>query len=88
MEISTIEALQKGDHKAFGEVFLAYSDKVKYLLTGLLRSESNAEELAQDIFMRLWMNHTSIDPNKAFSTYLYTTTRNTALNFLKVSPTT
>lgn len=29
MEISTIEALQNGDHKAFEEVFLAYFDKVK-----------------------------------------------------------
>ena len=75
MGISTIEALRNGNHKAFEEVFLAYFDKVKYLLTGLLRSESDAEELAQDIFVRLWMNHTSIDPNKAFSTYLYTTTR-------------
>ena len=83
MEISTIEALQNGDHKAFEEVFLAYFDKVKYLLIGLLRSESDAEELAQDIFVKLWMNHTSIDPNKAFNTYLYTITRNTALNHLK-----
>lgn len=83
MEISTIEALQNGDHKAFEEVFLAYFDKVKHLLTGLLRSESDAEELAQDIFVKLWMNHTSVDPNKAFNTYLYTITRNTVLNHLK-----
>ena len=32
MEISTIEALRNGNHKAFEEVFLAYFDKVKYLL--------------------------------------------------------
>lgn len=83
MEISTIEALQNSDHKAFEEVFLAYFDKVKYLLIGLLRSESDAEELAQDIFVKLWMNHHSIDPSKSFSTYLYTIARNTALNYLK-----
>lgn len=53
MEISTIEALRNGNHKAFEEVFLAYFDKVKYLLTGLLRSESDAEELAQDICLIL-----------------------------------
>lgn len=28
MEVSTIEALQNGNHKAFEEVFLAYFDKV------------------------------------------------------------
>lgn len=83
MEIATIEALQNGNHKAFEEVFLAYFDKVKCFLTGILRSESDAEELAQDIFVKLWMNHTSINPNKAFSFYLYTIARNTALNHLK-----
>lgn len=83
MEISTIAALQQGDHKAFEEVFTTYFDKVKYLLTGLLRSESEAEELAQDIFVKLWMNRESIDPGKAFNTYLYTIARNTALNYLK-----
>lgn len=83
MEISTIEALKNGDHKAFEEVFMAYFDKVKYLLNGLLRLESDAEELAQDIFVKLWMNRQSIDSQKAFSTYLYTIARNTALNYLK-----
>ena len=83
MEISTIEALHNSNHKAFEEVFLTYFDKVKYLLTGLLRSESDAEELAQDIFVKLWINRQSIDPSKAFSTYLYTIARNSALNYLK-----
>lgn len=83
MDITTIEALQNGDHKAFEEVFLTYFDKVKYLLTGLLRSESDAEELAQDIFVKLWINRQSIDPSKAFNTYIYKIARNTALNYLK-----
>lgn len=83
MEISTIEALQNGNHEAFEEIFLAYFDKVKCLLNGLLRSESDAEELTQDIFVKLWMNRQSINPSKTFSTYLYTIARNTALNYLK-----
>ena len=83
MDITTIEALQNGDHRAFEEVFLTYFDKVKYLLTGLLRSESDAEELAQDIFVKLWINRLSIDPSKAFNTYIYTIARNTAFNYLK-----
>lgn len=83
MDITTIEALQNGDHKAFEEVFLTYFDRVKYLLTGLLRSESDAEELAQDIFVKLWINRQSIDLSKAFNTYIYTIARNTAFNYLK-----
>lgn len=83
MEISTIEALRNGNHKAFEDVFTAYFDKVKYFLNGLLRSESDAEELAQDIFVKLWINHQSIRPDKSFNSYIYTIARNTALNHLK-----
>lgn len=83
MNITTIEALQHGDHQAFEKVFLGYFDKVKYFLNGLLRSEADAEELAQDIFVILWQNREAIDPQKSFNTYLYTIARNTALNYLK-----
>lgn len=83
MNITTIEALQHGDHQAFEKVFLGYFDKVKYFLNGLLRSEADAEELAQDIFVNLWQNREAIDPQKSFNTYLYTIARNTALNYLK-----
>lgn len=74
--------IDASNHDKVG-VFLTYFDKVKYLLTGLLRSESDAEELAQDIFVKLWINRQSIDPSKAFNTYIYTIARNTALNYLK-----
>lgn len=83
IENTTIEALQNGNHKAFEEVFLTYFDKVKFLLNGLLKSESDAEELAQDIFVKLWINRQSIDTNKSFNSYLYTIARNAALNYLK-----
>ena len=83
MEAVTIEALQNGDHKAFEEIFLIYFDKVKCFLSGFLKSESEAEELAQDIFVKLWINRQSLNPQKPFNTYIFTIARNTALNYLK-----
>lgn len=83
MEVITIEALHQGDQKAFEKIFLIYFDKIKYFLNGFLKSESEAEELAQDIFVKLWINRQSIDALKPFDTYLYTIARNTALNYLK-----
>ncbi|MDD3037678.1 RNA polymerase sigma-70 factor [Bacteroides sp.] len=83
MDIETVKALQQGDHKAFEDIFITYFDKVKYFLKGILRSESDAEELAQDIFVNLWINRKTVDPQKSFNTYIYTIARNTALNYLK-----
>lgn len=83
METHTLEALCRGDHKAFETIFIAYYNKVKYFINGLIKSENDAEELTQDIFVKLWINRQSIHPEKSFNTYLYTIARNTAFNFLK-----
>ena len=44
---------------------------------------ADAEELAEEVFVGLWQNHKSIDPEKSFDSYLYTIAKNKALNFLK-----
>lgn len=79
----TCEALRNGDHKAFEVVFVAYYNKVKYFINGLLRSEEDAGELTQELFVKLWTNRLSVDPDKTLSTYLYVMARNLAFNFLK-----
>jgi RNA polymerase sigma-70 factor (ECF subfamily) len=79
----TTEALRDGSHRAFEEIFLTYFDKIKHFIFGYIKSEADAEELAQDIFVNLWINRHTIDVSKSFSSYMHTIARNTALNFLK-----
>jgi len=83
MEQQTLEALRNGEHKAFEYIFTAYFNKIRYFINGLLKSEPDAEELAQEIFFKLWINRQSIDPQKSFNAYIYTVARNAAFNFLK-----
>ena len=83
MEQHTLEALRNGEHKAFEDIFAAYYNKVRYFINGLLKSEADSEELAQDIFVKLWINRKSINPQKSFNAYIYTVARNAAFNFLK-----
>jgi RNA polymerase sigma-70 factor (ECF subfamily) len=44
---------------------------------------ADAEELAEEVFVGLWQNHQSINPEKSFDSYLYTIAKNKTLNFLK-----
>jgi len=83
MEQNTLEALRNGEHKAFEVIFTAYYNKVRYFINGLLKSEADAEELAQDIFVKLWINRESINLHKSFNAYIYAVARNAAFNFLK-----
>lgn len=80
---STLEALQQGSHEAFEAVFLAYYPKVKAFIYGYIKSAPDAEELAEELFVNLWINHTAIDTSKSFDSFLHTIARNSAINFLK-----
>lgn len=81
--LETLESLRCGNHKAFESVFIAYYDRIRVFIFGYLKSESDAEELTEDLFVGLWEKRTSIDTSKSFNSYLHTIARNTALNFLK-----
>lgn len=83
MEKDKVEALCKGNHKAFEDLFIAYFQRVKLFICGIIKSEADAEELAQDVFVKLWTNRQAINTEKPLGAYLYTIARNASFNFLK-----
>jgi RNA polymerase sigma-70 factor (ECF subfamily) len=72
IDIKTLESLKNGEHKAFEMVFIAYYNKIKIFILAYLKSDSEAEDLAEDLFVSLWENRKSIDTSKSFSSYLHT----------------
>lgn len=83
METTWLKALHEGDEKAFEKIYLAYYKRTLYFLTGLVKSEEDAKELTQEVFIKLWTNRETIDTNKSTHNYMYTIARNAAFNFLK-----
>jgi RNA polymerase sigma-70 factor (ECF subfamily) len=80
---SILSALQQGSHSAFEKVFIFYYAKLKSFLWGYVKTMVDAEELAEEILVELWLNHEKINPDKSFDSYLFTIAKNKALNFLK-----
>lgn len=83
MEKDKVEALRKGNHKAFEDSFITYFKRVKLFICGIIKSDADAEELAQDVFLKLWTNREAINIEKPLGAYIYTMARNTAFNYLK-----
>ena len=56
MKESTIDliALSKGNTQAFDCLFLLYYPKVRTFIYSILDNEEEAEDLAQDTFIKLW----------------------------------
>ena len=70
---------------SFDVIFKLYYPKVKNFVYGFVGVESEAEDIAQDIFLKLWMKRNNIQIMTNFETYLYTMARNCTLNALKSS---
>ncbi|MCD7937807.1 MAG: RNA polymerase sigma-70 factor [Tannerellaceae bacterium] len=78
-----LTALVNGDHQAFETIFIAYFNKVKVFVAQLIKSDEDAEELAQEIFFRLWVHRSSLNTSRPFHTLIYTVARNAAFNYIK-----
>ena len=65
-----IEAARKGDRDAFGRLVEAYQGPVYNLTFRLLGEPSEAEEAAQETFLRAYRKLGSYDPDRKFSTWL------------------
>jgi len=83
MEKTKVEALCNGNHKAFEDIFIMYFRRVKVFIGGIIKSDADAEELAQDVFIKLWLNREQIDVTKSLNAYLYAIARNATFNYLK-----
>lgn len=60
-----------------------YEKKVFRMAVMMLRDHGRAEEVTQDIFLKLWRALPSYDGRAALSTWLYTIARNTCLTALR-----
>lgn len=78
-----LKRFKEGDHSAFDQIFHSYYNRVKNFIYGLIKSDEDAKEIAQDIFTNLWINRKSIDLNKSFNAYLFISARNLSFNYLK-----
>jgi RNA polymerase sigma-70 factor (family 1) len=72
-----------GDETAFRKLFNTYSSHVFGYALKLTRSQNQAEEIVQDVFMKIWINRSAICDIQNIEAYLITITRNHTFNALK-----
>lgn len=78
-------ALSQGNMQAFDALFNKYYPRMKRFLCGFVESEEEAEDLSQDIFVRLWQNHAALADIENFNAYLYRVAKNTVYTYLEKS---
>jgi len=70
-----------GDERAFSELLSYYQNSVHLVIARMLfNSGADVEDLAQQVFIRVWKYAKRYQPEARFSSWLYTITRNLVYN--------
>ena len=77
------QELAAGSRQAFQEIFMRYYPKVRYFVLGLVKSEEDAEDLAQDVFAKLWTNRATFAEVRNLGVYLFVLSRNMTYNYIE-----
>ena len=82
-EALLVREVRKGNEKAFTQLYDSYKDRIHAYALKLLKSEAFAQELLQDVFMKVWQKRETLDPSLSFTSFLYTVARNKCFDFLE-----
>ncbi|RAV29483.1 RNA polymerase sigma factor [Sinomicrobium soli] len=78
-----IRLLSGGNEKAFEQLFDTYRNILYKYSYSMLGSKPHAEEIVQDVFLKVWQKRETLSPELSFKSYLFTITRNRIITFLK-----
>jgi RNA polymerase sigma-70 factor (ECF subfamily) len=71
-EHQLVESLRKGDLFAFDKLYAKYSKKLFCFARAYLQSKEDAEELVQEVFIKIWGKRETLNIELSFDAYLYT----------------
>jgi len=79
-EQELVKQSKEGNREAFSQLVEKYRQKVFQTSMGFLHNVDDAEDLTQEIFLKVWYSIRSFDQRSSFSTWLYRIAVNRAVN--------
>ncbi len=79
-ELDLLHRLAAGDRAAFGRFYTAHAERVYHTALGYVRDAALAEEIVQDVFVRIYRGGSAFDGRSAVRTWVYRITVNAALS--------
>jgi RNA polymerase sigma-70 factor, ECF subfamily len=82
-DIRLMLRVRNDDSVAFAELVELYHQRLVTIMQHLVNSAEEAEDLAQEVFLRVYRGRKKYHPRAKFSTWLFTIANNLALNVLR-----
>ena len=78
-----IKKVLKGDQNAFAEIVELYQHQLYQICYRMLNNKHEAEDIAQEAFMRAYVNLHTFDQQRKFSTWLYRIATNLCIDRIR-----
>ncbi len=75
--------LSEGNQQAFEKLYRLYSPGLISNLLKMVKSEVQAKEILQEVFIKIWEHRSSINSEKSFRSYLFKIAENKAYDFFR-----
>ena len=82
-EKKLLSLISKGDETAFEKLFVHYKNRIFTFAFKLTKSTIIAEEIVQDVFLKIWLIRVELNNIQNFGGYLFFVTRNDVYKVLK-----
>ncbi len=79
-DVDLMRRVREGDLRAFEELVEIHQRSVIGTVAKMLGSPTEAEDIAQQVFVRIWKSASRYEPQAKFTTWLFTITRNLVFN--------
>jgi RNA polymerase sigma-70 factor (ECF subfamily) len=75
--------LRNDDRVAFYNIYERYCKKLYSFVFRFIKQEEDAEEIVQEVFVKIWKSRKNIDENSTFESYLFTIAYNTTISLFR-----
>jgi RNA polymerase sigma-70 factor (ECF subfamily) len=82
-DFELIERARSGDDAAFGQVVSVYRKRILGTISRLIGRPEDVEDVAQDVFLRLYFSLTQLRTAEVFEPWLYRLTVNACYDYLR-----
>ncbi|GIU78207.1 MAG: RNA polymerase sigma factor [Bryobacteraceae bacterium] len=82
-EAALVRRIQSGDEAAFRELVERFQNKVYSIIYGILRNHNDAEDIAQQVFTKVYFSIGNFDFRSSLLTWIYKITVNECYDYLR-----
>lgn len=82
-DIFLFSQVKAGNAEAFEQIFKNHYNDLARFCFSLVRDETVAEEITQEVFIYLWEKKEQIEISSSLKSYLYSAIKNKSINYIK-----